>query len=369
MSASYRFAAIFDYYSRDSWDPDGTYSALRKRKRNSECLMIFWRYGEAKALSSIAREARLNACIKTVDARKNPSEPVDGIWKVIKILSESIADAGVVYLIGVGSETEKALKDEFKKKGKNYETEKASDIEDLCQRIEKRKKEEKQKEAESLGAQVDDMSSARSSGRHDGKMAKPQNDKTEKINNQTKKPDGTSKKKADALHRAEKSREKQKSAAPLPKTSHFDPDVQKEREAAVFIGRQNDSLDDFEFPMDPMEIAKENVATLTFQKTMEFLVSAGFANLLISPQFEDLAKKDKDSFRGKCNILFSIIIMSPDPTQCHDQWNIAEPNFCPGTLPPGEKMQRLEASYSELQKHVNYYLEVCNTLYMDDPQG
>lgn len=362
MAAKYRYSAIFNCYSSDVWDAQRTLAAI-KNHRNSDCLLIFWEYGKSRVPVGIKYESKKHGFVEIIRANAGGTdETATGIKKIKSILAENTADAGIVYLIGLSPETEKALKDEFEKSEKKYRIEEAKNTDELYEKIEKQKKEDAEDEGDSLADQVDGTSHSR----HDGKIAKQPDEGGEKRNT---KPTPSSEKRPGSGRKsplAPKQKPKAKQEEPQ-QPSHFDPEVQKEREAVVFSGMRRDSLDDFVFPMDDMETAKEKVASLTFVKTMNFLVSSGFGDMFISPNFMELMKNDRDAYRGKCNFLFAAIIMSPDPQECYKQWNIAEPNYCPQTMPDEEKMKRLEIAYPELQKQVNYYLELCNTLYIDDP--
>lgn len=366
MAAKYRYSAIFDCYSSDAWDGQRTLTAIKKR-RNSDCLLIFWEYGESRVPVGIKYESKKHGFVETVRANAGGiDDTAAGIKKIKSILAENTADTGIVYLIGLYPETEKALKDEFEKSEKKYRIKEAKNTDELYEKIEKQKKEDAKDEGDSLADQVDGTSHSR----HDGKIAKQPDESGSPSPLKRGKPPLSGKKESEGDNKRKSltSKPKPKAKQEEPQQpSHFDPEVQKEREAAVFSGMRRDSLDDFVFPMDDMETAKEKVASLTFVKTMNFLVSSGFGDLFISPNFMELMKNDRDAYRGKCNFLFAAIIMSPDPQDCYKQWNIAEPNYCPQTMPDEEKMKRLEIAYPELQKQVNYYLELCNTLYVDDP--
>lgn len=350
----YRYAAVFDLYSYETWNAKYVKKVIEEKKKlKPDCLYLFWKYGDSASLSGLK-----SSVVSCPNARWTTGKG----RSIYTFLNGGLVDAGILFLIGLSDDASEELKKILEEKGCKYSIRTAKDLDDLHSRIETAEKEDR----EAQNNDIVDSSEGGKTVSKDGTMRHtPQ--KPSRLFNKDKNGGGNSGKPQGQSPLSRKSGKLKAPESVHP--GHFDPVVQKQKESDVFTGTATELLDDFDFSMDPIESAKEETATRVFARTMGDLVSKGYGDLFFSDSFREMAKSDPYSYRNKCQLLFTFIAQTETPDECYDQWKVAEPNATPVAKPDGEKMRALNAGYSELKKQVLYFIELCNTLYKDDPKG
>ena len=353
--AKYRYAAVFDLYSYETWNAKYVKKVIEEKKKlKPDCLYVFWKYGDSASLSGL--KSTVDKC---VNAKWTQGQP----RTVYTLVSGSLVDVGILFLIGLSHEKAEELKEMLSGKGCHYSIQTARDLNDLHAKIEEMEKNDKKDQNDDI---VDSSEGGSSRSKRDGaRRHTPESNVRHGPSDQDKFRSGKPQDRGGPL-----GRKPVKPKAPEPaQPGHFDPVVQKQKEADVCTGTVTELLDDFDFSMDPIESAKEETATRVFARTMGDLVSKGYGELFFSDSFRKLAKLDPVSYRSKCQLLFTFIAQAETPDECYDQWKVAEPNATPVAKPDNEKMKALDAGYADMKKQVLYFIELCNTLYKDDPQG
>lgn len=346
----YHYIALFSAYDKDKWNEQLASAAIKKGDVTPSCLYVF--YGKNGDMSQQARVVSA-----TLSQNRNRTNVIcraftDPDKDLVNVVLQNISQKGkgnIIFFVSMPSNKRESLQEIFthifKKNIPVFK--KAKDINDVNKAL-KEIEESKKENSDDVGAEIDDLANQGSGS--------------------TNNPD------SGALARGSKKKKKQERKSSKNDTNgQFDPAYQRSLEAAVLTGSGGSDSFEFEIPMTAIDASKAETALQVFNRTIYDMFEKKLQKIFFTEEFLNKHEKNSDKFREACNELFMLICTTDSLEDCYNQWKIMEPNIASqtfgGSKNKKESVEARDEAYQSVKKGVEYYAELCDVLYNDDPNG